>query len=60
MKAYLVTTGSLFGLIVLAHLLRIVDEGAGLLTDPWWVLMTVAAAALCVWAWHLLRRSVRS
>lgn len=60
MKAYLVTTGSVFGLIVLAHVLRIVSEGPHLVTDPWWVLMTVAAAALSVWAWRLLRLSAQS
>jgi hypothetical protein len=60
MKAYLMTTGSIFGLIVLAHVLRIVDEGVRLMTDPWWVLLTVAAAALSVWAWRLLRLSARS
>ena len=57
MKAYLVTTGSIFGLIVLAHVLRIVSEGPHLMTDPGWVLMTVAAAALCVWAWRLFQLS---
>jgi hypothetical protein len=60
MKAYLVTTGSLFGLIVLAHVLRIVSEGPHLMTDPLWVLMTVSAAALCVWAWRLFRLSGQS
>lgn len=59
MKAYLVTTGAVFGLIVLAHLLRIVDEGSHLLRDPWWVLLTLAAAALSLWAWRLLRLSSR-
>jgi hypothetical protein len=59
MKTYLVTTGSIFALIVLAHLARIVDEGAHLLTDPWWVLLTVAAAGLSTWAWVLVRRAAR-
>ena len=34
MKAYLVTTGSIFGLIVLAHILRIIEEGQHLARDP--------------------------
>jgi len=59
MRAYLVTTGSVFGLIVVAHVLRVVDEGPHLMTNPGWVLLTVAAAALSLWAWRLLRSMPR-
>ena len=41
MKAYIITTGVVFGLLTLAHLWRILDEGAHLATDPWFVLITV-------------------
>ncbi len=54
MKAYVMTTGTVFGLIALAHLLRIVAEGQRLATDPFFVLLTAAAAALCLWASRLL------
>ena len=57
MKAYLITTGTIFGLIVLAHLWRAFEEGSHLATDPWFVLLTILAAALSVWAWRLLRHS---
>ena len=60
MKAYVMTTGAVFGLLTLAHLWRIVGEEPHLATDPWYVLITVAAAALCLWAWRLLRRSTRA
>ena len=60
MKAYLITTGALFGLITLAHLLRIIGEWPHLATDPWYLLLTAAAAVLCLWAWRLLRLSARS
>jgi hypothetical protein len=50
MKAYLISTGGLFGLITLVHLWRIVDEWPHLATDPWYLLLTAAAAALCLWA----------
>ena len=60
MKAYVMTTGAVFGLITLAHLLRIVAEGPRLATDPWYVLITLAAGALCFWAWRLLRLTTRS
>lgn len=55
MKAYLVTTGSVFGLIVLAHVWRVIEEGPHLATDPFYILLTAAAAALSIWAWRLLR-----
>jgi hypothetical protein len=60
MNAYLMTTGALFGLITVAHVLRIVDEGLHLAADPFFVLITVATAALCFWAWRLLRLSARA
>ena len=55
MKAYVRTTGAVFGLLTLAHLFRIVAEGTHLATDPWYVFITVAAATLCLWAWRVLR-----
>ena len=60
MKAYLITTGTVFGLITLAHIWRVLAEGSHLATDPVFLLLTVAAAALCFWAWSLLKRSSRS
>ena len=60
MKAYVMTTGAVFGLITVAHLLRILAEGPHLLREPSWVLLTVAAGALCFWAWRLLRLTTRS
>ena len=59
MKAYIMTTGALFGLLTLAHVLRIFQEGRHLATDPSYLLITVAAAALGLWAWRLLRHSTR-
>ena len=60
MRAYLISTGGIFGLVTLAHLWRIADEWPRLATDPWYLLLTAAAAALCLWAWRLLRVSLRS
>ena len=54
MKAYLMTTGALFGLITLAHFWRMVVE-PHLATDPWYLFITAAAAVLCIWAWRLFR-----
>jgi hypothetical protein len=56
MKAYVMTTGALFGLLTVAHLLRMIEERR-FLTDPWYILITAATAALCVWSWYVLRLS---
>lgn len=54
MKTYVITTGSIFGLIVVAHLLRMVDEGAHVARDPWYLLLTALAAGLCLWSWRVV------
>ncbi len=58
MRAYVMTTGVVFGLLTLAHLWRIIVE-RHLATDPIFILITVVAASLCVWAWRVLRVSAR-
>ena len=57
MKAYLVTTCLLFGLIALVHVWRVAEEGVQLAAQPFFALATIAAAGLCLWAVRLLRRS---
>jgi hypothetical protein len=59
MKTYVITTGSLFGLLVLVHLWRAVVEGPHLATRPEYVVVTALAAAMCVWSWRVYR-SIRS
>jgi len=60
MKAYVMTTGVIFGLLTLAHLVRMIVEGRHVATDPFFVLLTFASASLCFWAWRLVRHSTRS
>jgi len=60
MKAYLITTGTVFGLITVAHIWRFVAEGSRLAKEPVFLILTVVAAALCFWAGSLLRRLSRS
>jgi hypothetical protein len=60
MKAYVITTGAVFGLLVVAHIWRIIEEGPALAKDPLYIIITLAAAALCLWAWRLLRLMARS
>jgi hypothetical protein len=59
MKAYVMTTGVVFGLITLAHIWRVTEE-THLAKEPWFILLTVATAALCLWAVRLLWRPPRS
>jgi len=59
MRTYIITTGALFALLVVAHILRAVEEGPQLIKQPMFILTTLAAAALFVWAMSLLRRSPR-
>jgi len=59
MKAYVLTTGTLFGLIAAAHVLRMILENPRLATDPWYLALTLLAGALCLWAVRLLWRSRR-
>lgn len=60
LKAYIIVTGVVFGLLTLAHVWRVILEGQNLMTDVSWVLITVASAALCLWACRLLWRWSRS
>ena len=57
MKTYVTATGALFGLLVVLHIWRALEEGARVARDPWFVAFTVVAAGLCLWAWRLLRRA---
>lgn len=60
MKAYLITTGALFGLLTIAHIVRIIAENPRLATDPFYILITVLTAVLCVWAFYLVRHSSKA
>jgi hypothetical protein len=55
MKAYVMTSGAVFALLVLAHLVRIGLEGPRVLADFWFDFFTVLSATLSVWAWRVLR-----
>jgi len=59
MKAYLVSTGVMFGALVVAHIWRVIEEGPRLLTEPLWVAITAIATVFCGWAFRLLWRARR-
>ncbi len=60
MKAYLMTSGAIFAVLTLAHLLRIIAEWPRLASDPWFILegpgIGLLAGAMWFWAWRLLRQ----
>jgi hypothetical protein len=59
MKAYLVTTATVFGLLVAIHVWRVFEE-PHLVRDVWYLLVTAVSAAFCVWACRLLSGAPRS
>ena len=60
MKAYLITTGIVFAFITAMHGLRVYFEGMRMMKDPGFIVLTLLAAGLSVWAWWLLGRLLRS
>jgi len=63
MKAYLTSTGAIFGLFAVLHLLRPIAERNRLKTEPLFFPgmagLGILAAALSVWAWRLLFTAAR-
>ena len=60
MKAYLLTTGTVFGLITPAHIGRMFAEGRHVAADPVFLILTALSAGLCGWAFGLLKLRSRS
>jgi hypothetical protein len=54
MKAYIVTSGIIFALIAVAHVLRVLAEGTRLIAEPFFILMTLAAIGMALWAWRVV------
>ena len=50
------TTGVIFALLVVAHVWRVFAESPSLARDPSYIIITLLAGALSVWALSLLRR----
>jgi hypothetical protein len=59
MRAYVMTTGAVFGLLAVAHAWRVFEEGLEVVGNPWFLVTSVAAVAMCLWACRLLRASAR-
>ena len=52
MKSYVVATGVIFALLTVVHVWRMIEE-PHLARDPWFILVTLVAAAFSVGAWRL-------
>jgi hypothetical protein len=59
-RAYVITTGTVFGLIFLAHLARVLIEGVVVARDPIFLALTALAAGLALWALRVLGTLRRS
>ena len=60
MRTYLLATGVIFALIVVAHVWRIVSESHALAREPWFMALTLVAAAMSGWAFWLAARTPRA
>lgn len=56
MKAYLITTGIVFTIIVGAHIFEVIDRGRLFASD---IMILVVAAGFSVWAWLLVGKAPR-
>lgn len=56
MRAYIITTGIVFALLVVMHVWRVVAESHALVSDPHFLILTVVSGALSIWAFTLLLR----
>ena len=55
MKAYVIVTGLLFVLLLVAHVWRAALEGWAPLQDPLFVGSSLVAAGMPLWAWRVHR-----
>ena len=50
MKAYVLTTGTIFILILVMHAVRVATEGVGLLREPVFVISSLLCVGLVAWS----------
>ena len=59
MRAYVLTTGLIFTILALAHVARFIAEVAGFLTEPAFLVTTLLAIVMAIWAFWSVRSSRR-
>ena len=57
MRKYVMTTGVIFALLVVAHVWRMFAESTDLARNPEYLVITLLAGLLSAWAFVVLRRS---
>ena len=60
MRTYVMVSGAMFVLLVLAHVARLLFEGVMVAFQPVFAASTVLGVGMSVWAWYLLRRKKTS
>ncbi|NUQ20586.1 MAG: hypothetical protein HOQ09_06460 [Gemmatimonadaceae bacterium] len=55
MRAYVMTTGVIFALLAVMHVWRVFAETSALARNPEYLVITLIAAALSIWAMLVLR-----
>jgi hypothetical protein len=53
MRAYVLTTGAVFALITVAHIVEVVDRSRVFVSDA---IILALSAGLAVWAWRVARQ----
>jgi hypothetical protein len=56
MKSYVLISGIVFSLVVVAHIARVFAEGVDLLSSASFVFTSILSIALAGWAWRLYRQ----
>jgi EamA domain-containing membrane protein RarD len=57
MRAYVIVTAVIFGMLTVLHLWRVAAESAALAHQPEYMVITALSALLCAWGvWVLVRR----
>lgn len=56
MRLYVIVSGIIFALLFAAHVARVFVEGHNLAERPEYLIITVFAAAMSIWAFSSLRR----
>ena len=60
MKLYILVSGALFALVLLAHVARVILEGPHPLEEPIFIGATLASLGMAAWAAFLLLRAPRA
>ena len=55
MKAYLLTTGTLFSVSTVVHVVVVAERWRVFASDPWPAVVLAVSAGLSPWAWRLIR-----